>query len=70
MVRGNMGLKDQSMALRWVRENIAFFGGDNTRVTLMGESAGAASVHLHTLSPLSTGNNKITLHFRNLRKID
>ena len=43
------------MALRWINDNIEAFGGDRKAITIMGESAGAASVAYHILSPKSSG---------------
>lgn len=52
---GNLGLRDQTLALCWVRDNVVYFGGDNTKVTLFGNSAGAASVHLQMFNPHAKG---------------
>ena len=52
-IPGNMGLMDQQLALKWVHDNIGFFGGLPDRVTIMGESSGSVSIGLHLLIPES-----------------
>lgn len=47
---GNFGLDDQLQAIKWVKEHIAEFGGDKENITLLGQSAGAISIHYHCLN--------------------
>ncbi|KAJ8895144.1 hypothetical protein PR048_000469 [Dryococelus australis] len=54
-VTSNAGMKDQVAALRWVKRNIAHFGGNPDDVTVFGESAGGMSVELLLLSPMTEG---------------
>ncbi|KAK3894076.1 hypothetical protein Pcinc_002178 [Petrolisthes cinctipes] len=55
IIPGNFGLKDQLLALRWIQNNIGYFGGDPMKVTISGHSSGAICVHCLVLSPHSKG---------------
>ena len=54
-IPGNVGMKDQQMAMRFARDNIQYFGGDPDNITLMGHSSGASSVGLHCVAESSRG---------------
>ena len=58
---GNQGLFDQMMAMKWVKNNIEFFGGDSRSVIIFGQSAGGGSVSLHMFSTLSQGKQTVLL---------
>ena len=63
---GNFGLADQIAALDWVREHIAAFGGDKDRITIFGQSAGAASVRALMGSPKAIGKYAAAVPMSNL----
>lgn len=71
----NLGIKDQRVALQWIADNIASFGGDTSQITLFGQSAGATSIGYHLLSAKSEGlftrvasqSNPFTLPLKNPR---
>ena len=52
-VPGNAGIRDQVMAMEWVQDNIARFGGNPDLVTIYGQSAGSFSSTYHLMSPLT-----------------
>ena len=54
LVSGNMGLKDQHLAIMWVKQNIHNFGGNADQITIFGESSGGQSVQAHVLSPYNS----------------
>ncbi|EGG06890.1 uncharacterized protein MELLADRAFT_31298, partial [Melampsora larici-populina 98AG31] len=53
---GNLGLKDQRLATKWVQKYISEFGGDPSKVTIFGESSGAIAVSYHLL--INNGDNE------------
>uniref|UniRef100_A0A034W7L1 Carboxylic ester hydrolase n=1 Tax=Bactrocera dorsalis TaxID=27457 RepID=A0A034W7L1_BACDO len=50
VISGNFGMKDQRLALQWIKANIARFGGDAERIMVLGFSSGGVAVHLHILA--------------------
>lgn len=64
--KGNFGLADQILALDWVHEHITAFGGDPSRITIFGQSAGAASVRALMASPKAIGKFAAAIPMSNL----
>lgn len=58
-VPGNAAMKDQTLAIKWVHDNIEYFRGDSNNIMVFGDSAAGASVHLQVLSPMTKGMTKI-----------
>lgn len=52
---GNNGLKDQAFVIKWIKNNIANFGGDPNSITVFGQSAGGVCAHYQMLTPLNKG---------------
>ena len=61
--RGNWGMHDHLLALKFVQENIVNFGGDPSQVTIFGESAGGTTTGLMLMSPLATGDFHIVSNY-------
>lgn len=59
-IPGNAGMLDMILALEWVQENIVWFGGDASKVTIVGQSAGGAAVSSLLVSPLTRNRGKYT----------
>lgn len=57
MIPGNNGIKDQALALEWVRNEISGFGGDPNQITVIGQSAGGASSDLLCSAPRTNGED-------------
>merc|ERR1719431_54479 len=53
VIRGNFGVLDQQLAFDWVHKHIHHFGGDASKITIYGQSAGAICVKFHSISPMS-----------------
>ncbi|KAL6301859.1 carboxylesterase from carbohydrate esterase [Sparassis latifolia] len=70
MTNGNFGIADQITALDWVLEYITAFGGDPNRITIAGQSAGAASVRALLASPRAIGKYAAAIPMSNLAGID
>ncbi|KAK4880591.1 hypothetical protein RN001_008737 [Aquatica leii] len=71
VISGNNGLKDQNLALKWVKNNIVHFGGNPDNIVVFGHSAGALSAHYHMLSSALSlwGLGSITTMLKNTEKL-